>query len=66
MYTADNMSRMLGTEGTNAAAEQFAAYLERNGWTLDLDSDNQVYSERNGEMMTEQEWQDAMDGCFNQ
>lgn len=64
MYTADNMSRLLGNEATNEDAERFAAYLIAQGWELLENSDSQVEAWRDGQAMTEQEWQDALSDCF--
>lgn len=62
-YTAENMRRMLGNEASNADAERFAAYLLAHGWEL-CEFDGQVFAIRNGEAMTEQEWQDSLNACF--
>lgn len=63
-YTAENMSRMLGNEATNADAERFAAYLLARGWEL-CEDDGQIHASRNGEAMTEAEWQAAIADCYN-
>lgn len=64
MYTADNMSRLLGNEATNEDAERFAAYLIVQGWELLENEDGQIEAWRNGQAMTEQEWQDALADGF--
>ncbi len=64
MYTADNMTRMLGSDATDADASRFASYLISGGWELLEDSDGQIEAWRNGQAMTEQEWQDALADCF--
>ena len=64
MYTADNMSRMLGSDATDADASRFASYLISGGWELLENSDDQIEAWRNGQAMTEQEWQDALADCF--
>ena len=50
-YTADNMTRLLGNLATDADANRFASYLPMEAW-------------RDGQAMTEQEWQDELAGCF--
>lgn len=35
-YNTDNMAGFLGSDCTDEDAEQFASYLENNGWTLFL------------------------------
>ena len=67
MYNADNMHKFLGSEATDAQAQQFAEYLLSHGWELVENSDGQyvAYHEgEDGEAMTEQEWQDALQACF--
>ena len=64
MYTADNMSRLLGNEATNEDAERFAAYLIAQGWELLENEDGQIEAWRNDNTMTEQEWQEALADCF--
>ena len=64
MYTADNMSRLLGYDATDADASRFAAYLIVQGWELLENKDGQIEAWRNGQAMTEQEWQDALADCF--
>lgn len=66
MYTADNMTRMLGNEATNEDAERFAAYLIAQGWELLENEDGQIEAWRNDNAMTEQEWQDALADCFHE
>ena len=66
MYTADNMSRLLGNEATNEDAERFSAYLISQGWELLENSDGQMEAWRDGQAMTEQEWQDALSDCFHE
>lgn len=64
MYTADNMARMLGSDATDADASRFASYLISGGWELLENNDGQIEAWRNGQTMTEQEWQDALADCF--
>ena len=64
MYTAENMSRMLGNEATDTDAERFAAYLLEQGWQL-YEDDGQIFASRNGKAMTEQEWQEAIADYYN-
>lgn len=42
MYTADNMTRMLGSDATDADASRFASYLISGGWELLENSDGQI------------------------
>lgn len=63
-YTAENMSRMLGNKATNADAERFAAHLLAHGWEL-YEVDGQIHASRNGEAMTEAEWQYAIVDYYN-
>lgn len=64
MYNADNMYRFLGPDGTDDDAQRFAAYLIVAGWELTLE-DEQYVAHKDGDEMTEQEWQDAMNDCFD-
>lgn len=66
MYTAENMTRMLGSDATDADAERFATYLLSHGWELFENGDGQIEAWRNGQAMTEQEWQDALSDCFHE
>lgn len=66
MYTADNMSLLLGNEATDEDAERFAAYLIVQGWELLENEDGQIEAWRNGQAMTEQEWQDALADGFHE
>lgn len=63
-YTADNMSRLLGNVATNEDAERFAAHLTDQGWELIENSDGQLEAWRDGEAMTEEEWQEELSECF--
>lgn len=66
MYTAEKMTRMLGYDATDADASRFAAYLISQGWELLENSDGQMEAWRDGQAMTEQEWQDALSDCFHE
>lgn len=61
MYNADNMSLFLGNDVSDREAEQFAIFLENRGWELVLNSDGQYVAYRDGEEMTESEWQAELD-----
>lgn len=65
-YTTDNMSRLLGNAATNEDAERFGEFLEERGWELLENSDGHMYPYRNGEAMTEQEWQEELAACFTE
>lgn len=56
-YNADNMMNFLGTDVSDREAEDFASFLESRGWELSLNSDGQYVAYRDGEEMTESEWQ---------
>lgn len=62
-YTADNMSRFIGPDGTDEDAQKIGEYLGTHGWEL-VEIDGQFVAYRNGEEMTEYEWQEALNGCF--
>ncbi len=64
-YTAENMSRLLGSAADDKDAEQFAEYLISHGWELLENSDGYLYPYRDGEAMTEAEWQAALFECFS-
>ena len=57
MYNADNMMIFLGPDVSDREAEDFAMFLESRGWELSLNSDGQYVAYRDGEEMTESEWQ---------
>ena len=60
MYNSENMSSFLGPDVNDHEARAFAMYLEERGWELDILSDGQYHAFRNGEEMTEQEWQSEL------
>ena len=62
-YTADNMSRFLGPDATDHDAQRMGEWLEEQGWELTI-VDGEFHAYRNGEEMTEQEWQDALHRAF--
>lgn len=64
-YTAENMSRLLGSAADDHDAEQFATYLIAQGWELLENSDGQLEAWRDDEAMTEAEWQAALFECFS-
>ena len=64
-YTADNMTRLLGNLANDDDTERFASYLLSKGWELEEDSEGQVVAFKEGEEMTEQEWQEALADCFS-
>ena len=64
MYTADHMARLLGSDAPDADASRFASSLISGGWELRQNNDGQSEAWRNGQTMTEQEWQDALADCF--
>ena len=63
-YTNSNMRNLLGNEASNIDAAIFAEYLSKNGWELD-ETDGQITPSRDGDLMTEEEWQDAIGDCFD-
>lgn len=62
-YTAENMYRMLGSEATDSDAKAFATHLLANGWELEEDEEGLIEAYRNGERMSEVEWQEALHSC---
>lgn len=67
MYTADNMSNLLGNEATNEDAQRFAAHLIAFGWELFEDSDGQLWCRRYNDEdveMDEDDRQAAIAECF--
>ena len=64
MYTADNMSRLLGQDATDIDAQTFASFLEAEGWELIEDSEGQMVPYLNNVKMSEGEWQNALRACF--
>ena len=63
-YTTSNMQNLLGNEASNIDAAIFAEYLSKNGWELD-EIDGQIVPSRDGERMTEEQWQNALGECFD-
>ena len=63
-YTTSNMQNLLGNEASNIDAAIFAEYLSKNGWELD-EIDGQIVPSKNGERMTEEQWQNALGECFD-
>ena len=63
-YTASNMQNLLGNEASNIDAAIFAAFLSKNGWELD-ETDGQAVPSRDGERMTDEQWQNALGECFD-
>lgn len=59
-YNADNMSLFLGSDVTDTEADAFAQFLENRGWDLLMDGDGLYRAYRDGEEMTESEWQAEM------
>lgn len=63
-YTTSNMQNLLGNEASNIDAAIFAEYLSKKGWELD-EIDGQIVPSKNGERMTEEQWQNALGECFD-
>lgn len=68
-FNVDNMAGFLGSDCTDADAEAFGAYLENNGWTLEIPSGEEGYSAFRQEAggwreMNYDEWQDALQTVF--
>ena len=68
-FNVDNMAGFLGSDCADADAEAFGAYLEDNGWILEIPSGEESYSafKMEGEElreMTYDEWQDALQTVF--
>lgn len=63
-YTADNMSRFLGVDATDADARRMGEFLVTQGWELSL-RDGEFVAYRDGEEMTEAEWQAALSEAFD-
>ena len=69
-FNVDNMAGFLGSDCTDADAEAFGAYLEDNGWILDIPCGEESYHaiKMEGEEpceMTYDEWQEALAAVFN-
>lgn len=62
--TAANMINLLGPDADDQDAEYFADYLTSHGWELFEREDGQINACRNGEVMTEEEWAEALEGAF--
>lgn len=66
MYTAETMTHFLGSEATDADAETFARYLIEHGWILEKRDDGEYEAHsKAGEVMTEEEWLEALKNCFS-
>lgn len=63
-YTTSNMQNLLGNEASNIDAAIFAEFLSKKGWELD-EIDGQIVPSRNGERMTDEQWQAALGECFD-
>lgn len=62
--TAENMSRLLGSDCTDEQACDFAYHLISMGWELEM-HDGYVDAFKGEEWMTESEWQNELAACFS-
>ena len=64
-FTCDNMSKFLGSECTDEDAEILGNWLKNNGYELQKDSEGNFDAYKDGEKISEVEYQDILKKAFD-